>query len=110
MKTHTKFYTVQIDKCGTTRYYNKRGQLHNENGPAEVYENGNKASKWYKNGKLHREDGPAVEYANGIKKWYLNDKQYTETQFNKKSGKIVKHTMAEVNKKFGYKVIIVKSH
>ena len=36
---------------------------------------------WYRNGKCHREDGPAVEYANGTKFWYLNDIEYTESEY-----------------------------
>ena len=44
-----------------------------------VYED---RTEWYLNGKLHREDGPAVEYSNGSKRWYLNDQQYTEQEFN----------------------------
>jgi len=39
---------------------------------------------WKLNGKLHREDGPAVVYTNGRKTWYLEDKKYTEEEFNKK--------------------------
>lgn len=46
----------------------KDGVLHNEDGPAVIYENGTK--RWYIDGKAHREDGAAVEYKNG-KKIYL---------------------------------------
>ena len=58
----------------------------------KVYPGGN---FWYLNGKLHREDGPAVEWAiDGYKRWYLNDEELTESEFNKRmnkccSGKIV---------------------
>jgi hypothetical protein len=51
-----KKYTVEIDVCGNRYWYFKR--------------------------KLHREDGPAIEYSNGYKAWYLNDKNYTEDEFN----------------------------
>ena len=36
---------------------------------------------WCFKDKVHREDGPAVEQTNGIKRWYLNDKWFTEAQF-----------------------------
>ena len=39
--------------------------------------------KWYKDGKRHRLDGPAVEYANGTKHWYVDDKEYSEEEFNR---------------------------
>ena len=42
---------------------------------------------WYHNDKLHREDGPAVELPIGTKKWYLNNKEFTETEWRKKTQK-----------------------
>jgi len=30
------------------------------------------------------EDGPAIELRDGSKEWYLNDKQLTEEEFNKR--------------------------
>ena len=51
----------------------------------KIYED---RTEWYNlKGQLHREGGPAIEYANGTKSWYLNGKEYTETEFNKKTGK-----------------------
>jgi len=35
-----------------------------------------------KYGQEHRLDGHAVEYADGSKEWWLDNKQYTEAQFN----------------------------
>jgi hypothetical protein len=58
-----------------TEWYNKKGDLHREDGPAIEYTDGTKG--WFLNGQLHREDGPAIEYANGDKAWYLNGKNYT---------------------------------
>ena len=56
-----------------------------------VYDDGTKY--WFLNGNLHREDGPACEYANGDKRWYIDGKELTEAEFNKKinscAGKIV---------------------
>lgn len=37
---------------------------------------------WLINGKLHRENGPAFEGSKGTKRWYLNDKSYTEAEYN----------------------------
>ena len=39
---------------------------------------------WYLYGELHREDGPAVERSDGTKKWYLNDEELTEEEYNNK--------------------------
>jgi hypothetical protein len=49
--------TKDIDYYGTICYYNEQGQ-------------------W------HREDGPAVEWSDGDKYWYINDKEYSEQEFN----------------------------
>ena len=49
--------TKDIDEYGNIGYYNEQGQL-------------------------HREDGPAIEWADGYKDWYLNDKRYSEQEFN----------------------------
>jgi hypothetical protein len=76
-----------------TEWYNKKGDLHREDGPAIEYTDGTKG--WFLNGQLHREDGPAIEYANGDKAWYLNGKNYTYEEWLKKTspapcnGKIV---------------------
>jgi hypothetical protein len=40
-------------------------------------------------GKLHREDGPAIEWADGSKAWYLNDKNYTKSEFLEKTKKVL---------------------
>lgn len=66
-------------------HYNKKGQLHNETGPAVTYKNGDKF--WYYNGKLHRLNGPAVEYANGKKEFWefgkLLKKEQSQREFTK---------------------------
>ena len=61
-------YRIEVDMCGTRRYYNSAGQLHRENGPAVEWTDGDKL--WYQNGQLHRTDGPAVENADGTKAWH----------------------------------------
>ena len=129
-----KTYTVKIDEEGTKFYYNEKGQLHREDGPAIEKLNGYKAwyingkhhredgpsvefangdKCWYKNGKLHRNDGPAVENEDGYKEWWLNGMRYTEKQeFNliMNNPKEIELTMTEINKHFGCQVKIVESH
>lgn len=101
-----KTYKVTVNKEGTIRWYNEKGEyhredgpaiersngdkywfingkLHREDGPAKEWSNGNKY--WFINGKCHREDGPAVEYSDGEKCWYLNGKELTEEEFNNRT-------------------------
>ena len=75
-------YRVEVNKCGTRRYYNGSNQLHRTNGPAVEYADGDKS--WYQNGQLHRVDGPAVEFASGSKYWYINDVEMSEAEFNQR--------------------------
>lgn len=67
-----------IEDLHSKRHY-VNNQYHNDNGPAVIWNNGNKY--WYKHHKWHRDDGPAVEYADGSKSWYVNDKFYSEEDF-----------------------------
>jgi len=62
----------QINKFGTKRWYNEKGELHRDGDkPAIEWIDGDKT--WFKNGKLHRDrDKPAIEIANGGKYWYQN--------------------------------------
>lgn len=133
-------YTVDVNVYGTKFWYNEAGQLHNENGPACEYADGEK--RWYLNGQkytetefimkmskvivtvngdklwhnekgqFHRKDGPAVELKNGTKHWYLNGKEYTQLEFNLKMNptKFVEMTMEEIDNMVGCPVKIVKSH
>ena len=39
---------------------------------------------WLLDGKYHRVDGPAIEISNGANYYWLNDKWYTEEDYNKK--------------------------
>jgi hypothetical protein len=39
---------------------------------------------YYKNEKLHREDGPAIEYEDGTCLWFIEGKEYTEEEYDKK--------------------------
>lgn len=49
---------VMVSTAGETRYFNSRGELHREDGPAVIDKRGNE--QWFQEGLLHREDGPAV--------------------------------------------------
>lgn len=69
------------------KYWYQNGQLHRIDGPAICYNDGTEI--WYKNGLLHRLDGPATIWADGTKEWWINDKQYTEKQFNEKVKEII---------------------
>jgi hypothetical protein len=60
-------------------YRNKIGQLHREDGPAIIRDDGYKS--WWINGKLHRTDGPAIEWPNGTKCWYQNDCLHRDNGF-----------------------------
>jgi hypothetical protein len=71
-----KTYKVTVDKYKTICWYNSKGKLHREDGPAIERANGDKY--WYINDKRHREDGPAIEWANGYKAWYINGKRHRE--------------------------------
>lgn len=49
----------------------KYGKLHLIEGPAVIYENGDKY--WYQYGRLHRDDDkPSIEFSNGEKRWFKN--------------------------------------
>jgi hypothetical protein len=69
-------YIVKVYNDGEVCWFNEKGQIHREDGPAREYLNGPK--EWYKNGQLHRKDGPAVEYPDGYKVWYKNEKLHRE--------------------------------
>ncbi len=71
-----------------TEFYNEEDVLHKEDGPAILWEKGDKDwylngeliksedvlgnVYYYKNNKLHREDGPAIEWKNGDKSYFQN--------------------------------------
>ena len=73
--------TCEIDKYGTKRWYNSKGEFHRQNDlPAIEYADGFK--EWWLNGLRHRDnDKPAIERSNGTKKWYLNNKYHRENGF-----------------------------
>lgn len=65
---------------GVKRWFDEKGVLHREGGPAIVWPDG--TQMWFKNGKRHRENGPAVEYPSGNVGWYLDGDKVEP--FNKK--------------------------
>jgi len=75
-KLHNESGPAIIYEDGTKKwYYNSK--LHNESGPARIDENGDKY--WYIHGKLHNESGPAIIDEDGTKKWYYCGKLHNES-------------------------------
>jgi hypothetical protein len=70
----------KIDDYDNKKWYNDKGELHNTNGPAIIWNNGDKY--WLINGELNRIDGPAIENAKGERYWYINGEMLTEQEFN----------------------------
>ena len=62
------------DEDGITRWYTDDGELHREDGPAVIRQDGSK--EWWQYDQIHRVDGPAVERADGTKAWYQDDKPH----------------------------------
>jgi hypothetical protein len=67
-------YIRKVYSDGVIRYYNTKGMLHREDGPAVECPNDHK--EWYINGQLHREDCPAIELTDGRKQYWFNDRVY----------------------------------
>lgn len=59
---------------GTQNWRNSRGELHREDGPAVIEQDGTHI--WYLNGKFQNASGPTIVWTNGIQFWYLNGKLY----------------------------------
>jgi hypothetical protein len=94
--------TKEVDDNGTIRWFDEKGRLHREDGPAIIMKNGYQAwykegkyhrdggpaiitksgsKKWFKENNIHRGNGPAVEYYDGRKLWYINGEVYTEEEY-----------------------------
>lgn len=65
---------------GDRVWTNAAGQLHREDGPAIIQQNGTR--RWFANNRRHREDGPAVEYADGRRRWFIDGQEMNETDYN----------------------------
>jgi hypothetical protein len=61
----------KVTVVGQETQWSLYGQLHREDGPAVVRENGTQI--WYLNGMMHREGGPAMQTNDGHKAWYIKD-------------------------------------
>lgn len=100
-------YMVKVGKLATKWYLN--GELHREDGPAVTTVEGD---CWYmRNGLIHREDGPAVTYSFGTMFWFLDGEQLTEEEFNEKmypAPEVEELTVAEIEKRLGYSIKVVK--
>jgi len=89
-----------------TKIWYLNGKFHREDGPAVEWADGSK--EWFLNGKRHREDGPAIEWADGTKEWFLNGNELTKKEWERKTKKVKEMTVAEISKKLGYEVKVVK--
>jgi hypothetical protein len=102
-------YVVRVyeDRTEWLQEWRQNDKLHRTGGPAIEWANGNKF--WYQNDKLHRTDGPAIELADGTKEYFIEDEEYTEEEFLKKTqSKVEELTVAEISKRLGCEVKIVK--
>ena len=100
-------YKVAVDEQGNIFWYNEKGQLHREGGPAICATDGTKS--WWRNDNRHREDGPAIEWARGDKSWYLNGVQMTKEEHARAMSPIKELSVGEIEKLLGYRVKIIKA-
>ena len=83
-------------------YYNDEDQMHRTDGPAVEWEDGSKV--WVINNMYHRLDGPAEIYVDGdmIRKFYsINNKRYSEQDFNNHPEVIAYRNEQKLRKKLG---------
>jgi len=110
-ENHMITYQVKVEeeteKTNASEEWFFNGNLHRENDlPAYTY-NGDKY--WYKHGERHRTNGPAVECDDGCLQWWLNGKRYLTQQDHELALNPHKElTIAEIEKKLGYKIKVVK--
>lgn len=81
------------------------GNLHRIGAPAVEWADGSKS--WYEGGQPHRLDGPAIDHASGHQEWWITGEQMSYQEYARRTGTVVKVTMAQVEALFGYKVEIV---
>jgi len=67
---------IVINKKGDIIYYDDKGKIHRDGGPAGIFANGNKL--WSKHGKAHRLHKPALEWADGTLEWFVEGKRHCE--------------------------------
>ena len=57
---------------GTVVYLDEEGQVHRDDGPAVICQDG--TEEWFKHGQLHRIGGPAVCRAGVYQEWYIENR------------------------------------
>ena len=82
------------------------GKKHREGDLPAVTEDGSKF--WYKHGLRHRTQGPAIEYSLGRKEWFLDGENMTEAEHAFAMNPTTDMTIAEIEKKLGYKIKVIK--
>ena len=64
------------------RHWIVDNKYHRVKAPAREWGDGyNISEEWYVDGKLHRTDGPAIVYKLTHNQWFVNNIEYTESQF-----------------------------
>lgn len=85
-KLHREDGPAVVSPHGYQHWY-LNGKLHRDNAPAVIQKSGYQA--WHQHGMFHREDGPAVIYPSGEESWYLNDRSYTQEEWQIEKNKLV---------------------
>ncbi len=102
-----KEYIVKVYEDGDTEWYNKEGQLHRLNGPAEERSGSDGLKAYYINGKLHNLEGPAVIFSNGEVDYYIEDEPYNKKDWEKEVQKIKAPCTGTIIEKNGIKYKLV---
>jgi hypothetical protein len=96
-----------VEWADGSKQWQQNGLFHRTDGPACEWIDGTK--EWWQNGQRHRTDGPAVDCANGDKEYWIEGEPYAREIFLKKTQpKIEELTVAEISKRLGYEIKIVK--
>ncbi len=66
----------EIDADGNKRWWNVKGLLHREDGPAVEYIDGEQ--QWWVNGNIHRLCGPALVRPHNRSAWFINSLNVTD--------------------------------
>lgn len=76
-------FNITITRNGFTYRYRLRLIKHCDNGPAVEYPNGGTRC-WFLNDRRHRTDGPAIEYPDGTGLYYIQGKEMTKKEYEKR--------------------------
>ena len=77
-------FVMNTEICDYYYFNESCSMLHRTDGPAIEFKNGEQL--FYYLGVLHNDSGPAV-IKDALKMFFLNGKEYTEEEFNKKKKK-----------------------